>query len=362
MVPAKATDAPVGEPAAPPGDFYNIPTSDQLVRLGRLAERALPLWGAQESEIAPIKYRENAVFAVRRPDGDRCVLRIHRPGYRTDGHVRSEFAWMEALATHGLPTPVALRTTNGEPFAHVAVSGVPEPRRCDVLSWVDGEPLGSIEDGATGSSEAKARNYRTLGEMAARIHDFGAKWAPPAGFGLPAWDADSLVGENPAWGRFWELDCLGEAQRAIILRARDRVRQRLNQFGQHTDRFGLLHGDLLPENILVGDAQTHLIDFNDSGTGWYLFELATSLFFLQTDPDFEGICKAMMQGYGSVRAIPVEYETMMPTLMIGRGLSYLGWTVSRPEIDDARELAPLLAELVVALSENYLAGRLRIPA
>jgi Ser/Thr protein kinase RdoA (MazF antagonist) len=342
-------------------DFYQRPTAEQFQRLERMAAEALPNWNAEGSKITPIKYRENAVFAIERPDGERFVLRIHRPGYRSDDQVRSEFVWMQALAGHGLLTPASLPTTGGQPFTHVSVDGVPEPRRTDMLTWIDGSPLGSIEQGAVGGTKAKARNYRTLGEIAARLHDFGASWAPPADFGLPAWDADALVGENPEWGRFWELDCLSDAQRGCVLETRDRVYERLDDFGKAPDRYGLLHGDFLPENILMADGRAHLIDFNDAGTGWYLFEFATSLFFLQTDPDFEIICKALMAGYGSVRAMPVDYERMMPTMVMARGLSYLGWPLSRPEIDEARELAPLLAEHVVELCNAYLADELRIP-
>jgi Ser/Thr protein kinase RdoA (MazF antagonist) len=238
---------------------------------------------------------------------------------------------------------------------------VPQPRRCDILDWVEGVPLGSIEEGVSGSAEAKARTYYTIGTMAARIHDFGAVWSPPEGFRLPSWDGETLVGDEPAWGRFWELDCLDEAQRAVVLRTRDRVRGQLDDFGRTDDRFGLIHGDFLPENILVADDRPYLIDFNDSGTSWYLFEFATSLFFLQTDPDFETICTALMEGYRSIRPQPVGYEEMMPTLLIARGLSYLGWPHSRPEIEEARELAPLLAGWVVELCEQYLAGRFRVP-
>ncbi len=341
--------------------FYRIPTSEQLLRLERMAEKALAHWNAQGSKISPIKYRENAVFAIQRPDGERSVLRIHRPGYRSDQHVRSEYIWMGALAGHGLPTPAPIPTVDGEPFAYVVVDGIPEARRCDVLSWIDGAPFGSVEHGASGAVETKARNYYTLGEFAARLHSFGASWSPPSDFALPAWNADSLVGEDPEWGRFWELDCLSDAQRSRIIETRDRVRQRLLDFGEAPDRYGLLHGDFLPENILVADDCAYLIDFNDAGSGWFLFEFATSLFFLQLDPDFETICKALTAGYRSVRAMPAEYEQMMPTMMMARGLSYLGWPVSRPEIDEARAFAPLLAELVIDLCNRYLADELRIP-
>ncbi len=341
-------------------DFYRIPTSEQLVRLQALAERALEHWGAEGSEVRTIKYRENAVFAVTRADGERFVMRLHRPGYRTDANVRSEFAWMRGIAASGLLTPEAVPTVTGEPFAHVSAPGVPEPRRADLLSWVDGAPLGSIEEGASGDVDAKVRNYRTLGQLAARIHDLGTHWTPPADFDLPSWDRDALVGEDPEWGRFWELDCLTDAQRAVVLEARGLVRRQLDDFGTAPDRFGLLHGDCLPENVLVDGEHISLLDFNDAGYGYYSFEFATSLFFLLTDPDFETVYRAMLDGYASVRELPAEHERIMPVMIVARGLSYLGWPASRPEIDDARDLAPLLAEFVVDLCERHLAGTLSV--
>ncbi len=342
-------------------EFYSKPTTEQLVALESMAKASLALWDAEEATITPIKYRENAVFSVARPDGERFALRIHRPGYRSDQHVRSEFMWMRALADHGLLTPAPIPTRQGEPFAYVSVDGVPEPRRCDALTWIDGSPLGSIEEGASGALDAKLDNYRTLGELAARIHEFGASWSPPPDFHLPSWDGEALVGDDPEWGRFWELECLSDPQRERILEARNRVREKLQDFGATPDRFGLLHGDFLPENVLISGDTAHLLDFNDAGTGWYLFEFATTLFFLQPDPDFARICEALMDGYRSAGATAVDYEAMMPTMMMARGLSYLGWPHSRPEIDEARMLAPFLAAQVVELCDVYLAGELHVP-
>lgn len=44
-----------------------------------------------------------------------------------------------------------------------------------------------------------------------------------------------------------------------------------------------------------------LIDFEDSGFGWHLFELATSPFFLMNDDRFDEISAATVQGYREQR-------------------------------------------------------------
>jgi Ser/Thr protein kinase RdoA (MazF antagonist) len=90
-----------------------------------------------------LKYRENAVFAVRAVDGRRNVLRVHRPRYRTDDHIRSELTWMQALAADGIATPGVIATKSGDTIARVDADGFPEPRQCDLLAWVEGQPLGT---------------------------------------------------------------------------------------------------------------------------------------------------------------------------------------------------------------------------
>ena len=44
------------------------------------AEAAARLWGAQVVRL--ISHRENAVYEITLPDGQRAALRLHRPGYQ----------------------------------------------------------------------------------------------------------------------------------------------------------------------------------------------------------------------------------------------------------------------------------------
>lgn len=335
-------------------DFYQLPEQQQIERLNALVRAALPLWGmAVDAEISLLKYRENAVYAVD-SGGTRYALRVHRANYHSDAALRSELQWMDALNREGIKTPDVIPAADGELFKVISVEGVPEPRQVDILGWVEGEALGSIEEGASGDAETTIANYRIVGELMARLHNQAQRWDKPAGFTRHAWDVEGLVGEHPLWGRFWELKALNDDQRALIERAREKVRVDLEVFGQGEDRYGLIHCDFLPENLLRSADGMRLIDFDDSGYGWHLFDIATSLFFIADDENFDAIFDAFITGYRSERALPASHEELMPLFFLIRGLVYLAWAHTRQETDTAKELTPILVEAVTALAREYL--------
>ena len=106
----------------------------------------------------------------------------------------------------------------------------------------------------------------------------------------------------------------------MLTAARDRARARLEAFGRGADRFGLIHGDFLPENVYACAEGTRLLDFDDCGESWYIFELAISVYFLRSQPNYDLICASYVGGYRRVRALPDEHLAMMPDMLMARGL------------------------------------------
>jgi Ser/Thr protein kinase RdoA (MazF antagonist) len=336
--------------------FYTLAMDQQTHALADLATEALRAWSPGEARVELVKYRENAVFCVTEAEGTRYALRIHRPGYRSDAQIRSEVDWMRALSQAGVRTPEVVPTTAGDVIAWASVPCVPEPRQCDLLRWVPGEPLGSLEGGAAGDDRTITARYRTLGELAARVHEHGIRWKRPEEFERPAFDAAALVGEEPAWGAFWKLDCLSSAQLEVLFEARERTREELAAFGNAPDRYGLIHGDFLPENVLISQGDPLLIDFDDCGDSWYAFELATGLFPMLQNGRPGMVTAAYLEGYRGLRSFPDDWLGRLPAFLMARTLSYLGWPAGRPENQDARRIAPLLADLATGLARRYLAG------
>jgi Ser/Thr protein kinase RdoA (MazF antagonist) len=355
-----------------------------LAALAELAQSSLGAWDIASTELVLIKHRENAVYKVVASDGRRYALRLHRSGYHSHQALRSELQWMAALQASGLDVPEVVPTVRGELFAVLPHPGSGEDVQIDLFEWIDGVQLGTSEGGLGGSAGDIAHTYRTIGGIAARLHNHGETWTPPEGFHRHAWDAEGLVGEQPLWGRFWELEQLTEAQRALLMRARRAVAEELAAMTRNdamedaesledkdaledsadraetaarrqVARYGLIHADFAPENLLVGDGKVRLLDFDDAGYGWHLFELATALYFIQHDPQFELARDSLVDGYRAFRPLPDAVLEKLSVFMLARGFTYLGWVHTRKHSATARELAPGLIALACGLAEEFLA-------
>lgn len=337
-------------------DFYQLNDAGQAQAMGILAREALQQWGLQGSELDLIKYRENAVFKLTTTGGVRYALRIHRYAYHNDAQLRSELQWMSALSENGISVPTLVPTITDEPFAVVTVSDVPEPRQVDVFEWVDGEQLGTAEEGIS-DPKAVADNYHTIGSLTARLHNQATGWSAPEGFTRHAWDVDGLVGEEPFWGPFWELEALSAEEKALLLEARERVKQDLTAYHavpENSGRYSMIHADCVGENLMVEGDRVRLIDFDDAGFGWHLFDLATALYFEMDEPHFQAAFDALIAGYRQHRDLPGEQVAQLPLFFLARGFTYLGWVHTRSETQTAKELTPALVEMACKRAREYL--------
>ena len=325
----------------------------------RVAQAALERWDLSVEEIEPIKIRENAVFRLDRADGQRAVLRVHRAGYHTDAELRSEFAWMRTLAGAGVPVPEVVRSRYDNDFEVITASGVAVAHQVDVLEWIDGHPLGSVETSLAGDASTIAERYRMIGRTMALMHDQSANWHLPSGFVRHSWDAAALVGERPFWGRFWDLDALAPVERALLRRARARLQRDLANYPMSRERYGVIHADLVPENILVTPSGLRVIDFDDAGFGWHWFDMATSLYFVTAQTYYPQALAALVRGYEERRPMPGDVEEHLPVFMAARATTYLGWVHTRPGTETARTLTPYLIERACEVCANYLSRRRR---
>lgn len=321
--------------------------NEALTGLEAVARAALPRFGIPgDARISLLHHRENAVFRVVDPTQDRpFALRVHRVGYRTTQEIRSELAWMDALRAEGIHTPAPRVGTDGAAVQTVAAAGLDAPRDVDLLSWVDGTPL---------DAGAGAEAYRLLGRTCARIQAHARRWAPPSWFRRPTWDAPALVGKHALWGDYADLASLTAEQRALFDRAAQVVFRRLAAFGRGADRFGLTHGDLMPDNVLLHDGAAFVIDFDDSGYGWYLYDLATLLAVKLFDPDYGTAQEAWIEGYRSVAAIPEAHVAELETLVMARGLLLVGWMHTRRETPTAKLLSGAVVALASVQAEKLL--------
>ena len=315
------------------------PPDEALIEpIRRVAGHALESWGISNGVLQLVKHRENTVFRVTDDDGRCFALRAHQAGLHTDDALRSELTWMRALRDDGFPVPRVLPTSDGELFAVVGAGN--DAIRCSLLEWVDGKLMNDLGRAEQGMQAELCDRYRRLGALAARLHNHSQSWRPPPGFVRHCWDEDGLLGNQPRMGRFWDHPALTPQQRREFLKARIVLRGLLKKLGKHESNYGLIHADFLPDNIIVNEDQLTLIDFDDSGYGWHLYEMGTALLPQTKQPFFDDIVAAYLEGYRSERAFSREDEEALPAFLMICGLNYLGWFQKRGEnVEHADRLA-----------------------
>lgn len=211
-----------------------LPGDQQKAILIKLAEKALQNWHIKGS-LRLIKHRENAVYEVSTPTGEKYALRLHRQGYHSDQSLYSEFLWLNALKSYGIGVPTVIPDEDGNPFVRISLPNYSLECQVDLLAWIDGDQIGSCQDGLEGDPEIIGSTYKTIGQVAAQMHNQASQWELPKGFERHAWDVDGLVGDNPFWGRFWELAALKDEERSLLIKVRDIVRRQLTEFDRSSD-------------------------------------------------------------------------------------------------------------------------------
>jgi Ser/Thr protein kinase RdoA (MazF antagonist) len=313
--------------------------------LGEVARAALTRFGLPgDSPIELINHTENLTYRVEQDGGPGYALRLHRDHYQSRANIESEFAWVDALREASIRTPIPVKGTDGGVVQTVSHPRKPISRHCDLQIWEPGEHL----------NPKSMETLVLLGELNARIHEHARQWKRPHGFIRQAWDEDGLLGDDPIWGRFENLAALTPDATRQFGQARDRARAELIAFGKSEDCFGLIHADLLPENVLVHDGSPMVIDFDDSGFSWRLYDLATVLNYEVAGGHLEAIQESWLEGYRRVAPIPDAHLAHLPALITARHLISLGWLETRSETLTAAEGTDDFIELALFWSDHYL--------
>ncbi len=307
-----------------------------------IAAEALYYWGSAGAPLRLVWQSENVVFETRLQGGVRAALRLHRPGYQGRGGIEAELAWCAELAAAGVPVAAPIRAVDGR-----FTAGLPG-RVVSCVAWVEGEPLGAADAGLSGS--AVLAQAGAVGGLIARLHNAIDAGAAPGGR-RPAWDAEGLLGETPRWGRFWEHPDLTPAEANLLLLARRRAFEALAEARD----YGPIHADVIRGNVILGPAGLTLIDFDDSGPGWRLYDLASALVQSFGDPLMGAQAVALVAGYRGERPLAADQAALLPLFVALRAFASAGWVVSRTAPGDARRRA--YAARAVAAGRALLEGR-----
>ncbi|NEA33981.1 phosphotransferase [Streptomyces sp. SID13031] len=300
-------------------------TRAQVARIRRTGVRALADYPIDEPRLSFIAHGENTTFRVDSRDG-RFLLRVHRPNRHGPGvdsrvAVGSELAWLTALQADtelSVPTPVR---THGAEWTTVADGLV-----CSVLGW---------QGGRMQAANPRPVHFRRLGGVLARLHDHASGWVPPSGFVRMRWDWETFFGNTMEYGGVAAADCwdlLPAPVRAQFDEIARRMRTVTAELGSEPDAFGLIHADLHLENALFDGDAVRLIDFDDCGFGYWLYDIAVPLWEYRSRPDHAEIRAALLEGYGEHRELPdlAHLDNFIATRDVAFGLWFAGMAQVNP--------------------------------
>ena len=103
-------------------------------------------------------------------------------------------------------------------------------------------------------------------------------------------------------------------------------------------------------------AQVKVIDFDDCGFGWYMYDAATPVSFYEHEPQVPDLIESWKTGYRRVIELPKADEDEIPTFVMLRRLLLVAWIGSHSETDLAKSMGLPYTEGTmdcVRLSEKF---------
>jgi Ser/Thr protein kinase RdoA (MazF antagonist) len=312
-------------------EFAELDHQEQIDHITALAREALAAYAFEVRSLEVINFEFNATFKVESTLNETFALRVNVNSERTFANLQAEIALVAFLndaRTVNLPHPIANKS--GE-FAQTIFSPLMKKELGVVLySWLDGEVLGD---------EPSEESLKKLGAAMAHMHQAAQSFVLPAGSELPIlrdfmWGTTDVLftGESVI-----EID-----EKKELEKVRQAIKEIIQDLYEKEDAIAI-HADLHGWNVMTRGDELLIFDFDDSGIGLRVQDLATSLYYLDT-PEQDA---ALLEGYQSVIDLPVYSKYQMKGLLLQRRIILLNYLFDTTNVEH-REMAP-----------NYLVETLR---
>ncbi len=304
--------------------FSEISYISQVRRLRSFAQAALKQYHVRVRSLKFINHGENAIFKVTAVNGLVYVLRVHRNDYHTKEAIGEELKWLKKLAQSRVLVPEPVPSKGNKLVETIFVAGLDLKRNFCLFHWIDGKFF---------DKAIHPKHMYKIGELLARLQDLSPK-TTSRGY----WDADGLLGLRATFGSIDSLTVANKKEQELITKARKATLMRLKRYqAMHPKRLGLIHADLHFGNLLRVGSEIGAIDFDDSGFGFYVYDLVIPYMSMQNilgkrnKKKFPLYKRALIDGYKSVRNWDEHDESLFPHLVTARKLLMLGWLNSKTD-------------------------------
>ncbi|MGC9335589.1 MAG: phosphotransferase enzyme family protein [Anaerolineae bacterium] len=303
--------------------YNELSLAGKLRRLHALAVAALARYELDCPALVYHGFETNLLYRVTTASGERFMLRLATPGWRTFEDLWSEAWWLDALRRDTtLSVPRIVPARSGVPVLPMSMPGIPDTWNASLMSWVPGRRLGHY---------LTERNLEKMGGLFAALHHHGAAWRPPAGFTtrrfehwlsrgeenllVPGPDADGLQPDC--------IDTLPARARDLLARMHEHVESAYATIDRSDMR--VIHCDLWHDNIRVHKGVLHPFDFEDTVWGFRAHDIAMAMLDLLEDTDearYTHLLAAFRRGYEAHMSWP---EDPIEPFQVGRLLWKINW-------------------------------------
>jgi len=299
----------------------------QVKRLRELASLALKFYALKGATLEFISHGENATFKVTSKHNEKFLLRIHRKDYHSQPALLEELRWLELLSLQGLNVPKPVNNQFGNCLTKVFHPAIGE-RSCDLFYWIEGRFL---------SKSISESDMLDIGALLAKIQSHGRKLN---GRYRKYWTSEGLVGVDPKFGSIDQLNILRKDEQRKLTKIRKTLLSKLKIYEKRfPKKMGMIHADLHFGNLLkTKSGAIAAIDFDDSGHGFYIYDLVIPLIGLEHHlklhkrfHSYRPLKKALLKGYSSIAELNAYDLDLLQDLIIARKLLMIGWLHSRSD-------------------------------
>ena len=176
------------------------------------------------------------------------------------------------------------------------------------------------------------------GSVMARLHNHAAQWDVPPGFVRIRWDAETFFGDTMVYGGInaaavWDL--LPAALRRRFDQVAARMERVMTRLGDDGSQAGLIHADLHLDNALFWRDEVRVIDFDDCGFGYWLYDIAVALWELRDRDDYAQFRAALIEGYTRHRPLPPGGLAHLDDFIATRDVAFALWFTGTAQVSPA---------------------------
>ncbi|MBB3127256.1 Ser/Thr protein kinase RdoA (MazF antagonist) [Paenibacillus rhizosphaerae] len=284
-----------------------------------IAQHALAQYDINVVSVSPVAQSGAAVFKIEDYQGLLYSLRVHISKISTlekmwtrRDVLDSELVWLDALNRGtSLTLPVPKRNRQGSYVTQV------DDISCTMLSWVEGEQKQYF----TSDQELKS-----TAEMTAALHHHAREWQPPSSFIRPTVHRERIQNALDLVKQQVQGGLLDAHDVQILEAAGEKAMALLDTLPKTKLTWGVLHGDIVPTNIVFVEGAANPIDFGACGFGPFLTDLAITFTFIHPHAR-----QQYMDWYGEHFPLPNDSVAQIEALFISLMLIGMRNALGMPE-------------------------------